>query len=257
VFLIWRTTQGVSEEYYPQEIVSALRHALLARGTTVEDGLTDPEIEAAEKHCSIRFPPDLRTLLQTILPVGDGWPRWRDLEQVVVFLFSSSSLTLHLPSRFLRLFHFLFPFPNLRQCLIQLKPNCKFIGGVLFDVEHNNFWHTSWGKRSEDLPSACRVAREWMELEAPRLIPVYHHRCMGSGPLPGQPVLSIHQTDCIVYGTDLADYLNHEFKLGVVLDKREAKRVAFKIPFWQELDGDDEDLEETEEDVGGTEADTA
>lgn len=43
------------------------------------------------------------------------------------------------------------------------------------------------------------------------------HREDGDGRLPlgrgtyGHPVLSIYQTDIIVYGTDLADYINCEF----------------------------------------------
>jgi hypothetical protein len=32
--------------------------------------------------------------------------------------------------------------------------------------------------------------------------------------LPGNPVFSVHQTDIIHYGFDLADYLRHEFDLS-------------------------------------------
>ena len=56
-----------------------------------------------------------------------------------------------------------------------------------------------------------RVA-EQLIAAAPRLIPVYIHRMMPAEPhLPGNPVFSVHQTDIIVYGTDLRDYLVHEF----------------------------------------------
>jgi hypothetical protein len=44
------------------------------------------------------------------------------------------------------------------------------------------------------------------------MIPVYGHRYLPAGRATyGHPVLSIYQTDIIVYGTDLADYINHEF----------------------------------------------
>ena len=54
---------------------------------------------------------------------------------------------------------------------------------------------------------------EWVAA-APRLIPIYGHRMMPDEPQePGNPVFSVHQTDIIHYGFDLADYLRHEFGL--------------------------------------------
>jgi hypothetical protein len=47
-----------------------------------------------------------------------------------------------------------------------------------------------------------------------QLIPIYRHRMMPDEPLsPGNPVFSVHQTDIIHYGFDLADYLRCEFNL--------------------------------------------
>jgi hypothetical protein len=58
---------------------------------------------------------------------------------------------------------------------------------------------------------ALRTARA--ELAAvPPLVPVYGHRYLpGTAGEWGHPVLSVRQTDIIVYGNDLADYLRHEF----------------------------------------------
>jgi hypothetical protein len=85
--------------------------------------------------------------------------------------------------------------------------------GVLFDVEHNGFWLDEWGPRPGSLEGALRVAGELVSA-APRLIPVYMHRMVPDEPhLPGNPVFSVHQTDIIHYGFDLADYLRHEFGL--------------------------------------------
>src|SRR5262249_15149234 len=85
--------------------------------------------------------------------------------------------------------------------------------GVVFDVEHNEFWLEEWGLRPETLAAAQRVA-EQLVAAAPRLVPVYMHRMMPAEPhLPGNPVFSVHQTDIIVYGADLEDYLAHEFEM--------------------------------------------
>jgi hypothetical protein len=44
------------------------------------------------------------------------------------------------------------------------------------------------------------------------MIPVYAHRYLPAGRgTCGHPVLSIWQTDIIIYGTDLADYIDREF----------------------------------------------
>jgi len=60
---------------------------------------------------------------------------------------------------------------------------------------------------------ALHVAGE-LVAAAPRLIPIYMHRMMPDEPhLPGNPVFSVHQTDIIHYGFDLADYLRNDFGL--------------------------------------------
>jgi hypothetical protein len=44
------------------------------------------------------------------------------------------------------------------------------------------------------------------------MIPVYAHRYLPAGRGTwGHPVLSIYQTDIIINGTDLAEYVNQEF----------------------------------------------
>jgi hypothetical protein len=44
------------------------------------------------------------------------------------------------------------------------------------------------------------------------MIPVYAHRYLPAGRgTHGHPVLSIYQTDIILYGTDLAEYIDREF----------------------------------------------
>jgi hypothetical protein len=85
---------------------------------------------------------------------------------------------------------------------------------VLFDIEHNRFWLEHWGPRPDSVPEALARGEELLSA-APRLIPIYGNRMMPDKPhLPGNPVFSVHQTDIIHYGFDLADYLRHEFDLS-------------------------------------------
>lgn len=141
-------------------------------------GLSSAEIAAVEERFGFRFPPDLREFLQTALPSGPQFPDWRRGDEAA-----------------------------LRDWLDQPRR------GVLFDVEHSGFWLEEWGPRPSSLEEALRVAGE-LVAAAPRLIPIFLHRMMPDEPdLPGNPVFSVHQTDIIHYGFDLADYLPHEFGL--------------------------------------------
>ena len=141
-------------------------------------GLTDAEVDAVADRFGCRFPPDLRKFLQTALPRGPQFPDWRSGDEAA------------LRERFAR--------PR---------------EGVLFDVAENGFWLDEWGSRPKSVGEALRVAGALVDA-APKLIPIFSHRMMPSEPhLPGNPVFSVHQTDIIHYGFDLADYLRHEFKL--------------------------------------------
>ncbi len=171
-----------------QELVDQLRGAEYRFGLIMPDspvyriefatGLTDAEAAAAEVRFGFRFPPDLRALLQTALPRGPKFPDWRAGDE-----------------------------STLRDWLDRPRQ------GILFDIEHNGFWLEEWGQRPRSLGEALWVAGELIAA-APRLIPIYGHRMMPDEPhLPGNPVFSVHQTDIIHYGSDLADYLRHEFGL--------------------------------------------
>jgi hypothetical protein len=152
---------------------------LMNRLPTVEfaPGLSDSEVAAAEQTFAFRFPPDLRAFLQTALPCGQ-FPNWRSGDEAAL------RSRLDLPRK-----------------------------GILFDVQHNGFWLPEWGEHPEQLEQALRIASDSVGA-APKLIPIYAHRMMPDEPhLPGNPVFSVHQTDIIYYGFDLADYLRHEFHI--------------------------------------------
>lgn len=173
---------------------------LRERGTAVEDGLTEAEARDTEYRFGFRFPPDLRALLQTGLPVGDRFPDWRD--------------------------------GNESRLWGQLNWPLE---GMQLDIEHNAFWLDEWGPRPGSRDEAFRMAAQAVG-SAPRLIPIVGHRYIPAEPArAGNPVFSVYQTDIIIYGNDLLSYLAAEFH-GVAswhtppLDTR-------PIRFWSELAG--------------------
>jgi hypothetical protein len=169
-----------------------------SRGIAFDAGLTDSEVVAVESRFEFRFPPDLRAFLQTALPSGERFPDWRAGDEV-----------------------------HLRDWLDLPRQ------GVLFDVEHNGFWLDEWGVRPKTVAKA-KLAVDRFVAVAPRLIPIYMHRMMPAEPhQPGNPVFSVHQTDIIVYGCDLRDYLNREFLMTE--DEQEEWTVPTEvcpIEFW-------------------------
>lgn len=156
---------------------------LRSRNVIFDDGLSVAEIIAIETRYGFHFPSDLRAFLQAALPVSiakydvsSGFPNWRsDPEE-------------------------------------QLRWRLGFpLEGIEFDVEHNQFWLSSWGPRPADLREAIEIARQCVS-SAPKLIPVYSHRYIADEPRSaGNPVMSVHQTDIIYYGQNLQDYFEQEF----------------------------------------------
>ncbi|WP_237694429.1 hypothetical protein [Streptomyces sp. SID2563] len=140
-------------------------------------GLSERELDAVEARFGFSFSADHRVFLGAGLPRGSSrWPDWRDGDP--------EDLAGRLASP---------------------------VHGVLFDVEHNGFWHPDWPSRPAGTPEALRVAGSALE-GVPRLVPVYGHRYLPGTPGEhGHPVLSVHQTDVILYGNDLADYVRREF----------------------------------------------
>src|SRR5689334_16462208 len=103
---------------------SAMAEYLRERGVQLEPGLTDEEMERVEQTFSFRFPPDLRALLQTALPVSSFAPNWRSA-----------------------------PIEKLREWL-----NWP-LEGMCFDIEYNVFWLEEWGPKPNELAAAFETAR--------------------------------------------------------------------------------------------------
>jgi hypothetical protein len=148
-------------------------------------GLTDAEIARIERTYQFEFADDHRAFLAAGLPLNNPpeegqtwsapWPDWRDGDP-----------------------------GGLRE---QLGWPIK---GALFDVGENGLWLPAWGQRPASTSEALDTARRHLA-QAPKMIPVRAHRYLPAGRgTHGHPVLSIWQTDIIVYGTDLANYIDNE-----------------------------------------------
>lgn len=174
-----------------------------------EPGLTDAEFDRVEREYGFEFADDHRAFLAAGLPVNvppeDGqtwsrpWPEWRDGDP-----------------------------EELREQLAWP------VEGVLGSVEHGYFWHKDWGPRPSDESAALEVARGRLA-DAPRMVPLYGHRCLPAGRGTfGHPVLSMWGTDIVYYGIDLYDYIHQEFDeaRGEV---DEAWQPRATVPFWRDL----------------------
>ncbi|MGW1136413.1 hypothetical protein [Streptomyces zhihengii] len=140
-------------------------------------GLSEQEFHVVEARYGFTFSADHRAFLTAGLPLGSrSWPDWRNGDP--------EDLTERLS-----------------------RP----VEGVLFDVEHNGFWHPAWNPRPSGTSEALQVARSELAT-VPQLVPLYSHRYLpGTAGQSGHPVLSVHQTDIIFYGNDLSDYVRWEF----------------------------------------------
>lgn len=157
-------------------VADACLRLLRAAGVEVAPGLSADELRAVEARFGFAFADDHRELLMAALPVGARWVDWRGG--------ADDELAARLAAP---------------------------LDGVLFDVELGGFWPGSWGPRpigdAEALATARRRLADW-----PRLVPIYGHRYLAAAPSPaGAPVFSVVQTDVIIYGADLLDYLRREF----------------------------------------------
>lgn len=115
--------------------------------------------------------------------------------------------------------------------------NASLLDGLLFDVEHNDVWLSSWGPQPVSLDDRRSLATAAFT-DAPSLLPIHGHRAV---PLTiardetssdSNPVLSVVQTDVITYGSDLAAWLNREFEVPLPMWPETAARW---FPFWSEL----------------------
>ncbi|MFJ4989043.1 hypothetical protein ACIP9H_35255 [Streptomyces sp. NPDC088732] len=172
----------------------------------MEPGLTDDEFERVEAQYGFQFSDEHRAFLAAGLPVGsppqegatwdNPWPDWRNGDP--------AELRAHVA------------WPT---------------EGILREVEHR-YWHRGWGERPTE-PQVARAVAERHLATVPRLAPVYAHRFLPAGREGyGHPLLSIWGTDIIFYGSDLAEYIEHEFNEDYERDW-ESWNPKATVPFWK------------------------
>lgn len=175
---------------------------LATAGVRFAPGLSAEELALAEERFAFRFPSDLREFLRIGLPVSHPWVDWRGERE------SSIRERLKWP-----------------------------LDGICFDIEQNAFWLAEWGPRPKRMELASDIARRAVA-NAPTLIPICGHRYIpAEPPEAGNPVFSVYQTDIILYGSDLLDYLQNEFKYHFGRAEFAAPANPRRIAFWSQLTG--------------------
>lgn len=162
---------------------------LAASNVSLDPGLRRAEIVSIERRFGFEFSPDHRQLLETALPTGDRWVDWRN------------------------------------DSVESIRGRLDWpVDGVLFDVEHDSFWPSTWPPKPDALDEQRRIAGERVR-KWPTLVPIYSHRYMPAAPAPtGAPIFSVWQTDVIFYGDDLLDYFLREF--GPADSRHDVRSVA-------------------------------
>lgn len=205
----WRYCSAVSSDEGTRLGQDAARRLARIGRCPIGPGLTGIEIARIERDYDFEFAADHRAFLAAGLPLNTTpqagqtwrkpWPDWRDGN------------------------------PN------DLRRQLNWpIEGVLFDVENNAFWHPTWGQRPAGPSEALQRARQHLS-QAPKMIPIFAHRYLPTGHgTYGHPVLSIYQTDIIVYGTDLADHVTNEFSDSGRSISEDWTSPPM-VPFWSEF----------------------
>jgi hypothetical protein len=188
-------------------------------------GLSDSEIDQLEDRWAVRFPPDYRLFLQHMHTVDRAMvgARFADTTRMV-------------PTRGPSFYNWLTDTSALIEAFEWP------LDGLLFDRRHNDLWLRGWGSRPATLRESEARIRE-LVATAPRLIPLYGHRyLLGEPHTSGNPVLSVYQSDIIVYGQNLRSYLLIEFAaiLGIsptedLGEEQTGTPAGEAIPFWGEL----------------------
>jgi hypothetical protein len=184
----------------------------------IAPGLSGAELDRVEREFGFTFADDHRAFLAAGLPVNSGlpppqpgvytahpepWPDWRNGPHDAL--------------------HDFLTWPT---------------HGVLLDVRRWH-WREAWGPRPSDQGAAVELARQRLA-EVPVMAPVYGHRYLPAGRgTHGHPVLSMWQTDIIVYGNDLADYIDNEFGQRTTNESEEGTRAdkadpVVSVEFWRD-----------------------
>ncbi|XP_019085089.1 PREDICTED: uncharacterized protein LOC104713723 [Camelina sativa] len=181
---------------FPGYYKTVINHLKSLTGIHVSPGLTDQEISAVESSLGFSFPPDLRSILQTGLPVGTNFPNWRTGS-------------------------------NRNRLLLPLLRLSKIVAG-------NGFWVDSWGIRPGNNAEALSLVKKLVEL-APVLVPIYGDFYVPSTTpnLAGNPVFQVDGDGVRVLSCDVAGFLNGLGRSEMpTVDRRRRRRM--RVEFWSD-----------------------
>ena len=195
------------------------------KGTRWKQGLTPTRIAEIENKHGVEFPDDYRTFL-TVLNAPDR-PTRR-------FRYKGSKIVQSADAN---------AFTDWDTPADQKRAHDALLHGIAFDVEHAAIWPEKWGDR----PVTSKARRDRLSIlidAAPRLIRIHGHRFMVSGlNLSPAPVLSVHQSDVIVYASSLEEMLANDF---ADLTKQTVDAASLsednyaqltRLPFWSDILG--------------------
>ncbi|MCO5598296.1 hypothetical protein L7F22_052388 [Adiantum nelumboides] len=141
----------------------------------IAEGLTDEEFSNIESTFGFTFPPDLEAILQEGLPVGNGFPHWRNSSRAEIRSW------LNLP----------------------IKALCN-------EVKSGKLWPSQWGVRPDQVVNAVRTAANELK-RVPTLVPVYANCYISCFPIQaGNPVFLVQESTILYCGYDLADFFKRQ-----------------------------------------------
>ena len=213
-FLRWfqqrseETWRGYQTKTFDEFTLSQVGGSDWQQGTYWHSGLSEQEIATIEQHYHVQFPPDYRLFLHMLHCV--------DRPHVGAKYVDGKTLApITLPA-----------FYDWQKDTEALQAAYEWlIEGLLFDVQHNALWPQSWGEKPAMADGQETRIRELVSA-APKLIPIFGHRYLLAEPCKaGNPVLSIYQSDMIIYGMDLRHYFLVEFGDLVGLKREDVKKM--------------------------------
>ncbi len=183
-------------------------------------GASEEEVVSMEKKHGVCFPPDFRLFIRTLR--REKYPL-------------SASPWRHAP---------LFYDWAADTRLIR-KRERGLPGGISEDAEKRGFWHASWGPRPRSAGARGKRIAGLLR-RAPRLLPISHARYLLAEPCrPGNPVISIAESDVELFGPTLKTFLLREYGNILGIDWRPAWEEEYAkletaircIPFWGSMLG--------------------
>ncbi|KAH7372553.1 hypothetical protein KP509_17G009400 [Ceratopteris richardii] len=156
---------------YAKNVIQHLRRCNIS----ITEGLTNEEFCKIESTFGFEFPPDLEAILRQGLPVGEGFPQWRDGSHAEI------KSWLDWP----------------------VKVLCS-------EVRHGKFWSSLWGVIPENAEVAVQRAIEELK-KVPTLVPVYASCYISCSPVQaGNPVFLVQESTILYCGYDLADFFKRQ-----------------------------------------------